>query len=329
MKQFVLAALAAVMALLGGCDGDSTRASYQSPIPLGITLSKSPDGDWTVAAGIATPVGTFGIEHTFVAEGGYSYLVLRDRKKGTDQVFKMAADGYLTAHAVGDHWIRMSRDGRKWVLDIDTIEGTLDIKVYPNSSEIAHVVFSKDEPTLSVSTDQKLTIKRPGWFGSKEEISLDSLSSVEWEKSEFDAPRILRFNWKHKVAQEPLVIPIAATAKVDGDASILRSAIGQISPGVTWIEKSGYRPGPRTVICLLLALMSGITLVAALYKGNQIRTRKSCAWWSAGLLAASVVGFVCQVPSPGAAVVVVAVSATLPMALFLSIRFGKWLVEEL
>lgn len=328
-RQFVLAAPVAMLALLAGCDGDSTRASYQAPIPLGITLSKSLDGDWIVAAGIATPVGTFGIEHTFVAEGGYSYLVLRDRKKGTDQVLKMAADGYLTAHAVGDHWIRMSREGKKWVIDINTVEGTIDIKVYPNSTEIAHIVFSKDEPTVSISTDQKLTIKQPGWFASKQEVCLDSLSSVEWEKSCFDAPNMLRFKWKDKVAQDPIAIPIVATAKVDGDFSMLKGAIEQINPTLKCIRISSYRPGPRTVICLLLALISGGTLVGALYSGNDRHTRKACAWWTAGLFVACNVCFVCQVPSKGLAMIAVVIAVAIPLAICLGIGLGKWVVEQL
>lgn len=320
-----------MVVVLGGCDDSTTRVSYQTPVaPLGISLARNADGDWTVAAGIATSVGMFGIEHTFVAEGGYAYLVIRDRKKGTDQVFKMATDGYLTAHAVGDHYIRMSREGKKWVIDIDTVEGTLDIKVYPNSSEIAHIVFSSAEPTITVSTDQTLTIKPPGWFTSKQKVSLDSVAQVEWSKSLLCGPTELRLKYKDKVAESPTVIPVVHSAKVDGDYAILKGAVKEINPDIKFVETAGYQPGPKAIFFLLLALCAGGLASAAFHPAHHRDARHKFGWGAAALAAFALLCLYGNGAAKNTATAATAMAIGIPIALVHGVpRAKKWVEEDL
>jgi hypothetical protein len=103
-QSFAAWAITGLLAvLLTGCDGKgSTKLSYSAPIaaPLGISFSIDKDGSWVAAAGIATPVGTFAIEHTLESRDAFTYIVLRNREKGTDQVFKIGTTGYVDIHAI-------------------------------------------------------------------------------------------------------------------------------------------------------------------------------------------------------------------------------------
>lgn len=129
---FAVLAFVAVSAIAFGVRGcgtkGSTKFSYSPPIaPFGISFSIDENKNVSVAAGIATPVGTFSIEQGFPQRQDLNYIVFRNRRRGEDQVFKIASDGHVDLHAVGEHNFRVSREGQAFVVDVETISGRIDI----------------------------------------------------------------------------------------------------------------------------------------------------------------------------------------------------------
>lgn len=326
-RAIVAVLLATIVAAGSGCDDGNTRVAVTAPVaPLGFSISRDSEGDWTIGVGAITRFGGFAIEHTFATDAGYTYIVIRDRERGKDQVFRMASDGWVEAHAVGDHRIRFSREGkRKWIFDVQTKEGTIDFRVYPSGKELARVVFSSKEPTFTVWADNRLTIKEPHWLGlgDKQNISLDSVERVEWRRSLLAGPNQLRIKWKDGIAEKPLSIQLARSEKCEGDFAILRGAISQASPRVQFAETAGHLPSGLAAFLLLLTFVAGCMGAASAFGGGTLEERRYTALAAAGLLALALFSLYMNGAAMSVAAQVSACLVGLPLAVVGGARQAK------
>ncbi|MGH1395448.1 MAG: hypothetical protein ACRAVC_15655, partial [Trichormus sp.] len=77
--------------LLAGCgEKDKTTVGWNPTAPVGIYLSREAKGLWKISSNIPLPVkelGVFSIAHQFDVRDDYTYIIIRDKKNGTEQVF--------------------------------------------------------------------------------------------------------------------------------------------------------------------------------------------------------------------------------------------------
>jgi hypothetical protein len=170
-------ALSACLMLIAGCGGKgSTKLTYGLPAaPLQFSIAMDKDGICTVGGGIVSSVGTFAIEHSFPTREELTYIIIRNRTRGTDTVFKISESGFVDLHAVGDHTFRMHREDNNFYFDITSEWGTLDFKAYPSQTAIARVDFGEQHPDAVVTNDRKLILEYPSIFKSSDTIYLDTM----------------------------------------------------------------------------------------------------------------------------------------------------------
>lgn len=249
--------------LLAGCGGKgSTKLSYQAPaaLPLGISFTLDKDGSWILAAGIATPMGTFSIEHTFASRDEFTYIVLRNREKGTDQVFKIGITGYVDVHAIGEHRLRMQRDGNRWIIDTQTISGTLTIKVYPSNAAIARVDFGEYDPEFVVTTDRKLIIEYPSSWSSPQSIPLDSVQAITLIEGSVVLDQSLSITWKRDIHDDPIKINIVNKTDSDMNFASLSKSIGTITPHVSCNKNTYYSDLFILSILIIMSFFVGLVI---------------------------------------------------------------------
>ena len=206
---------------------------YKAPIPVEIRCSRQNDGLWKISGGVPVQgVGVFAIEQTFDTRDEYTYIVLRDRSKGTDQVFKIATKGYIELHTVGEHKIMVQRDENKVTLDVATISGFFDFKVYPDSKAVARVEFGQGQPDFVVFSDKRLGIEYQSYIWADDSLSLDSIQSITYRKSYRD--RRLIFNWKADVKDnpKPFELPLGDWQNDEKNFTALQQSINQFAPNV-------------------------------------------------------------------------------------------------
>lgn len=219
-----------------GCGKRSkTELTYRPPVaPLQFHCSRQSGGLWKIGGGAVTQAGIFGVEQTFDMRDEFTYLILRDRKEGTDQVFKIATKGYVELHTKGEHKLRVQREENKVVVDVETLAGSFDFKVFPDSEAVARVVLGRFQPDLVVFTDRRLAIEYGSIFQADEYLSLDAIQSVTYQKG-FNT-RTLIFNWKPGIQSQshPFAVALAERGNADQHAQALRQALSEFAPEVSF-----------------------------------------------------------------------------------------------
>ena len=235
-----------VSLLLGaGCGGKgSTDFKYRGPevAPIGISFTKAEDGLWKASAGIVTSVGTFSIERTFDYRDEFTYIVLRNRDKGVDQIFKVSTSGYVDVHAVGDHRLRIQREGNQWIIDTQTISGHLDINVYPSSSAIARVDFGDNDIAMIVHSDRKIIIEQPSRFFQSKAIQIDSIKSIGLHTQAIFGVNVLSFDPKPGVPEPTYVYQLTPSAgpSLEHNLAIVESTPSRFAPHVHIYRRTSY-----------------------------------------------------------------------------------------
>jgi len=252
-------ALCVGMVFVAGCGGKgSTKVSYQTPpfSPFKISFTMNQKGVWEVDVGIATPVGIFSISQEFGSRGDFTYIVLRDRAKGTDQVFKMGVTGYVDIHTVGEHKIRLQQEDNRWIIETETISGRLEFEVHPSSTAIARVDFGPSDPDIVVSTNRTIVIEYAGIFSSPRTVPLDSIASITLTRMSPHAPT-LSFQWKEGATHDELAdIAIGDSDHVDANFAALEQAISKVVDHVTFEQSTNWL-GSICLWCFLIFLILG------------------------------------------------------------------------
>lgn len=243
-----------------GCGGKgSTSFSYSTPGPVGITFAVDGGGNANVSGGFATLLGRFSVNHSFSKRSDYSYIILRDRNRGTDQVFKISKTGYLEVKTSGEHVIRVEQADDAFVLDIQQISGTFEVTAYPSDTTIARIDFGPYDPDIVVTKNRNIIVEHWNVFRSNQTISIDSLKSVQLnEQSVGTGPATLVFNWKDTVEGEPIEVSIQNSDEVKDNFAMLRSATRQVSYGVDFNE------GASHAILIFLLICPGIPIAMIL-----------------------------------------------------------------
>lgn len=251
-----LLAIAAALCCVGCGGKGSTTVTYRpSQLPLEIRLKQEDGGLWTVSGGLVTPAGVFAIEQQFDMREQFTYIVLRDQSKGTDQVFKVGATGYVELHTTGEHKLRIKREDKKIIVDVDTLSGTIDVLVFPESSAIGRIDFGQDDPDIVVFDDRRLVIEYPSIFSSSDSLNLDAIQSVTLRRTLHHKSVV--FTWKSATEHEPLELSLADQANADRNFSELQSTLKAIAPGVRFERQT---PASGTIVALLCTvLVVGIT----------------------------------------------------------------------
>lgn len=259
LTTFLLLLLLLLSLALSGCGGGAkTTGYYKTPfVPVEVKLSRQANGLWTAGGGLATPVGTFGIEQTFDTRAEFTYLVLRDRARGTDQVFKLATRGYVEFHMVGEHRMRVDRQDNKLTVDVDTLAGSFDFKVYPDSEAVARVEFGDGEPDFVVFNDRRLAVDYQSILWENDWVSLDSVEKVVYRKGYRD--RALVFHWKPEVRdQPPFEVSLGDWPSCEKNFQALHAAVGEFAPHVR------FERGLNAPVALTLWVSLGLNGLLAL-----------------------------------------------------------------
>lgn len=224
-------AVFAMAAFIAGCGGKgSTKLSYAPPfLPFHISFSMSHKGVWEVQAGAVTPLGTFAISQEFGRRDDFTYIVLRDRTKGTDQVFKIGVTGYVDIHAVGEHKIRLQQDDNRWIIETESLSGSLDFEICPSNSAVARIDLGESDPDIVIATNRTMIIEYPSIFSSPRTVPLDSLKSMTLATG-WETRPILSFEWKEGVDHDRLnPIGICDRQNAEDNYEALQAAVSQVT----------------------------------------------------------------------------------------------------
>ena len=263
---------------VAGCGGKgSTKLSYSAPIvPIGISFAVDSDGAVSVAGGIATPVGTFAIEHSFPTRQEMNYIVFRNRRLGTDQVFKIGTDGHVDLHLQGEHNLRITRDGRAFVIDADTISGRIDVSVTPSGSAVARVDWGANKPDFVITSSRHLLIEYPSMFVRTEKIPLDTIETLELHNSWPSGEYSLRL---HKKIKSETTRPILFLGKdrnlVHANWSALKASIDHLGNPPRFVTRQNSWGMP-----LGFGLL-GLTSTSCIFVGHRTRdnSTKGLCWF--------------------------------------------------
>jgi hypothetical protein len=238
-----------------------TNFAYQpTGIPLSFKCSRQADGLWQISGGAITPVGIFAIEQTFDMRDEFTYLVIRDRAKGSDQVFKLGTKGYVELHTIGEHKIRIEREENKIILDVDTVSGSFDFNIYADGEIVTRVEFGNGDPDFLILNSKRLVIEyqgATGIFWNDDSLPLDSLQSVELVRV-FGSGGII-FHWKDSVKEgtTPFILNLSSLKDSEKKFSDLQKALADSAPHITF--KQTYS---NLLLYILCGFIAGCFLTA-------------------------------------------------------------------
>jgi len=259
--------LSMMLVVASGCGGKgTTRLAYQPHgAPIQITFQSNKDGSWTVGGGIVTPVGTFLIEHTTAARDEFTYIVMRDRKKGTDEVFKIGNTGYVEVHTVGEHKLRVYRDGNRVIIDTETINGSITVNVYPSSTALARADFGPEAPDVIVTSDAKLIVEHPSIWRRNQHVPLASVKAIELQRQVLSSHYRLRVEWKDGIKAEPLDISFGSSDSADTEFQTMKAGIAKVAPHVLVRQGRTWWRGAvalAVIIVVVLLILSRSNLIS-------------------------------------------------------------------
>jgi hypothetical protein len=216
----------------------------------------------------------------------WTYIVIRNRQKGIDQVFHVSCRGYVELDLSGEHKLMLHNEGdNKFVIE-DVSLDPIKITFYPEGEERANVPIEKG-PAFIFLTDRRLHVEYPslshlGLNGSgilnslhmkkDDALSLDSVSSIVFIR-DFQISQLV-FNWKAAplVGQGPLVIelPREGTALLNEMASF-QNALKTQAQGVTFenrvVKRANWYLRVAAGCGVLLLLLFVLTIAKAKKKG--------------------------------------------------------------
>lgn len=253
--------LAAILAVAGfsialtGCDPTrgQSKLTYTTPtLPVNVSFTTDFQGNWTVTAGVATPIGTFSIEHEFPSQKDDTYIVFRDRSKGRDQVFALGRKAYLRIHTQGEHLLDVRKENNKFIIEATTISGAITAELHSEDSCACRVTFRDNAPDMLVTYDRKFVVDHSVLNKDPVHYSLDSVDSI-------DHVRILGHNyllvtWKAGLDDKPVWIEVPGNENLDVKVRMLTDSVGQVSPKV--------RTGGYTSIWWSILYVLGYTALA-------------------------------------------------------------------
>jgi hypothetical protein len=265
-------ALSFVLAFNGCGKKSRTQVSYRpNNAPLVFSCSRQGDGLWTLSGGVVTQVGIFSIDQTFDTRDPYTYIVFRDRTKGTDQVFKLGTRGYVELHTVGEHTIRIEHDEEKTIIDVATVSGSFDLNVYPDSQATTRIEIGQGQPDLVVFTDRRIAVEYNSYIWNDISLPLDSIDNITYRKGMQD--RALVFSWKPEVINHPA--PFELTLKDSASAEKyfldLQTALAQVAPHVQF-RRSTHGPIGHWIILGISSILGlfGLTVGIRNYRRSRI-----------------------------------------------------------
>ncbi|MDF5718330.1 MAG: hypothetical protein PUP93_31810 [Rhizonema sp. NSF051] len=196
-------------------------------------MKREVKGLWKFSVSAPLPIdnlGVFSIDHEFDFRDDYTYIIIRNRKNGTEQVFKLGIDkGKVKLHLTGTHDLTLQPEkDNKIIVDDDALSGSMTILIYPNGQKLADVPF-EDGPEFVFLTDNRLHIEYPSLshsirderlnldisslFRQDDSISLNSVEKVTFKRDLYVCQLI--FNWKPEIKanQQPLVIELPKKGK--------------------------------------------------------------------------------------------------------------------
>ncbi|WP_414579457.1 hypothetical protein [Anabaena sp. CCY 9402-a] len=288
LVAFVLSFLLCITLLSGCGQKDKTSVGWNPAAPVGIHLSREAKGLWKISTNIPLPVkelGVFSIAHQFDVRDDYTYIIIRDKKNGTEQVFQLGVNkGKVKLHAIGEHKLTLQPgEDNKIIIDNEAISGTITIEIYPDGQKLASVIFDNGTEFVFLS-DNRLhieyaslvnSIKRErlpdaeSLFRSDNFISLASLEKVTFTRDLGISQ--LKFDWKPEIRenQEPLVIELPKQGKSTiSNIEELKNAITTLAPKVQFIIDNS---NPKLWFFLVIELI-GISLVI----GFGMKKKKGC-----------------------------------------------------
>jgi hypothetical protein len=245
-------------------------------------VSREGDGLWKASGGFVTQYGVFAIAQSFDTRDQFTYLILRDRAKGTDQVFKLATKGYVELHTIGEHRIRLEREENKLIVDVETTSGTIAFDVYPDSQAVTRIELGHDQPDFVFFTDKRLAVEYDSYIWSDASIQLDSIQTVTYQKT--FGNRSLIFDLKPEITDhppQPFVVKLTDIPTADKNVLALESALAQFAPKVTL---------QRTIITTyaqflwLLVFLTGAVMIGAGTVVIYNSFRKKLGWTLLALL---------------------------------------------
>ncbi|MDJ0737587.1 MAG: hypothetical protein QNJ47_26595 [Nostocaceae cyanobacterium] len=276
--------------LLSGCgQKDKTTVGWKPVSPISISLSREAKGLWKFSANIPLPVktlGVFSIDHQFDVRDEYTYIIIRDRKNGTEQVFQLGVNkGKVKLHITGEHNLTLQpEEDNKIIIDNEVISGKITIEIYPDGQKLAGILFENGTEFVFLS-DNRLhieyaslinSIKREelppdttSLFQNDHSISLESLEKVTFTRDLGISQ--LKFDWKTEIKanQEPLIIELPKKSKLTiAKIEELKNAITTFAPKVQFVIE---RSTPKLWWFLTIEFM-GISLI--IFFGRK--KRKGC-----------------------------------------------------
>jgi hypothetical protein len=241
----------------------TTKLTYSPPAaPLALSFTSDSQGNWTVAAGIATPLGTFSIEHQFARQPENTYIVFRDRKKGTDQVFALSTKTYVEIYTKGEHRLLIHREENKFIIDAETISGTITAKLHNLDSYVGRITWdSADYPDLVITYERLLVVDNTVLGKDATHVSLDSVKRIDLVGSMFQYALVV--NWKDGIQNEPawLAYPNDDAARVK--FAMLQDTIKSVAPDVTFSTYHSYGRSFCEAVGAIVALAFILLLIAA------------------------------------------------------------------
>ncbi|HRH40525.1 MAG TPA: hypothetical protein PKY82_02690 [Pyrinomonadaceae bacterium] len=259
-------------------DRSKTTFEYRpNVIPVSLQIKKTDDGLWSVSGGVITPVGIFAIEHTFDVKDKFTYLVLRDRAKGTDQVFKIGMTGYVELHTKGEHKLRIQRDDNKVVVDVDTISGSFELLVYPESQAVARVSLGTGEPNIVITSDKRLIVEYESIILNDPSFPLESLESITFRKSFLT--RRLYFNWKSGIKDTPPQFFFDFLKRSDAEPGFadLQTAFATYAPNIKFEKSESDSPFYIALAIFLSSLLGAFGF--RFWGGSSRYTLNKAGFW--------------------------------------------------
>lgn len=248
--------------LFSGCGrNDKTTVGWQPAAPLSILLTREEKGLWQLSATVPLPfkdLGVFSIDHRLDVRDEYTYIVIRDRKSGTEQIFQLGVSkGKVKLHIVGEHnLILQPEENNKIVIDHEIRSGEMKIEIYPDGQKLASVIFENGTEFVFLS-DQRLrieygslanSIKREklpdlqSLFRNDDSLSLKSLDRVTFKRDLGISQ--LKIDWKPeiKVNQEALVVELPKKRKsLIANIEELKSTFKTLAPAVQFTAETPTR----------------------------------------------------------------------------------------
>jgi hypothetical protein len=232
-----LLAAGTVTLLITGCQKhDTTTVGWHPSSPVGINFTWSGDGLYKVSLGVpvaalGAPVGVdvpvqaagvFTIEHEFDLRQDATYIIIRNRAKGIDQVFQVGVRGYVELDLSGEHKLLLHNEGENKFVIEDISLTPIHLQFFPQGEERATASIHGG-PEFVFLTDHRLHIQYPSLshFGlngagmlqsliyhKDDAFSLDSVDSIVF-KREYQVSQLI-FNWKPQAAnaEPPLVVEL-------------------------------------------------------------------------------------------------------------------------